>query len=140
MPDAKRDYDEAHARARRLLELEPDNAGWQRDLSVSLIKVGDVKAAQGDLAGALQAYFRLKTRRHSGQSDAAWKPRSPQARHALATARRAAAIAYQGHERSFVPGEGRLLRQYIGELQAAIEAKKAGVISQRRPIHLAIGG
>ena len=31
-------------------------AGWQRDLSVSFEKVGDVQVAQGDLAGALKSY------------------------------------------------------------------------------------
>ncbi len=30
--------------------------GWQRDLSVSFNKVGDVQVAQGDLAGALKSY------------------------------------------------------------------------------------
>jgi len=34
----------------------PGNAGWQRDLSVSHGKVGDVLSAQGNLAGALAAY------------------------------------------------------------------------------------
>ncbi len=56
LPDAKRDYAEAQARAERLAAADPSNAGWQHDLSVSLIKVGDIKAAQGDLAGALSAY------------------------------------------------------------------------------------
>ncbi len=32
------------------------NAGWARDVSVSLDKVGDVRVAQGDLPGALEAY------------------------------------------------------------------------------------
>jgi eukaryotic-like serine/threonine-protein kinase len=35
---------------------DPSNAGWQRDLSVSYEKVGDVQVAQGDLAGALKSY------------------------------------------------------------------------------------
>ena len=38
----------------RQAKSDPGNAGWQRDLSVSLNKVGDVKTAQGDLAGALR--------------------------------------------------------------------------------------
>ena len=38
---------------------DPTNAGWQRDLSVSHNKVGDVLLAQGDLAGALKAYRRV---------------------------------------------------------------------------------
>ena len=35
---------------------DPSNAVWQRDLSVSHIKVGDVLRAHGDLDGALAAY------------------------------------------------------------------------------------
>ena len=42
--------------AARLAASDPGNAGWQRDLSVSHIKIGDVRVAQGDLAGALIAY------------------------------------------------------------------------------------
>ena len=41
---------------RPLAASDPGNAGWQRDLSVSLNKVGDVLVAQGDLAGALKSY------------------------------------------------------------------------------------
>ena len=40
----------------RLAIADPSNAGWQRDLSVSHNKIGDVLRAQGDLAGALKAY------------------------------------------------------------------------------------
>ena len=39
-----------------LAKSDPGNAGWQRDLSVSYEKVGDVQMAQGDLAGALKSY------------------------------------------------------------------------------------
>jgi hypothetical protein len=39
-----------------LAEADPGNAGWRRDLSVSHNKIGDVKAAQGDLPGALHAF------------------------------------------------------------------------------------
>ncbi len=35
---------------------DPDNAGWQRDLSVSWLKIGDVLEAQGNLSEALKAY------------------------------------------------------------------------------------
>ncbi|MFZ1108439.1 MAG: TIR domain-containing protein [Rhodomicrobium sp.] len=35
---------------------QPGNAGWQRDLSVSYIKVGDVLAAQGNLPEALKSF------------------------------------------------------------------------------------
>ena len=40
----------------RLAEADPSNAGWQRDLSVSHEKIGDVLVAQGDLSGALESY------------------------------------------------------------------------------------
>ena len=40
----------------RLAKADPNNAGWQRDLSVSYAKVGDVQVAQGDLAGALKSF------------------------------------------------------------------------------------
>ena len=40
----------------KLVKQDPDNAGWQRDLSVNYDKVGDLQSAQGDLAGALQSY------------------------------------------------------------------------------------
>jgi hypothetical protein len=39
-----------------LAAAEPENAQWQRDLSVSWSKLGDVRRAQGDLAAALAAY------------------------------------------------------------------------------------
>jgi predicted negative regulator of RcsB-dependent stress response len=40
----------------RLAQLDPANAGWQRDLSVIHISIGDVLRSQGDLNGALKAY------------------------------------------------------------------------------------
>ena len=40
----------------KLAKQDPDNTDWQRDLSVSYGKVGDVERAQGDLAGALKSY------------------------------------------------------------------------------------
>ena len=40
----------------RLAKADPGNAGWQRDLSVSHTKIGDVLAAQGNLPAALEAY------------------------------------------------------------------------------------
>ena len=39
-----------------LAAADPGNAGWQRDLSVSHNKIGDVLTAQGNLAAALAAY------------------------------------------------------------------------------------
>ncbi|MEI7940889.1 MAG: DUF4062 domain-containing protein, partial [Verrucomicrobiota bacterium] len=46
----------AHDSLSNLAAADPSNAGWQRDLSVSQGQVGDVLLAQGDLAGAQQAY------------------------------------------------------------------------------------
>jgi hypothetical protein len=39
-----------------LARADPGNAGWQRDLSVSHIKIGDVLRAQGNLTAALESY------------------------------------------------------------------------------------
>src|SRR5260370_27472892 len=41
---------------RCLTESDPSNASWQRDLSLSHERMGDVLRQQGDLAGALVAY------------------------------------------------------------------------------------
>jgi tetratricopeptide (TPR) repeat protein len=49
-------YRESLAVSQRLASADPSNAGWQRDLSVSHDRLGDVLSAQGDLAGALAAY------------------------------------------------------------------------------------
>ena len=40
----------------RLAKSDPDNAGWQRDLSVSYERIGDALVAQGRLPEALQSY------------------------------------------------------------------------------------
>src|SRR5437660_6096786 len=40
----------------RLAAADPGNSGWQRDLSVSHDRLGDVAVAAGDLAGARAAY------------------------------------------------------------------------------------
>ena len=53
-----------------LAASNPTNAGWQRDLSVSYNKVGDVQVAQGDLTGALKSYRdSLAIRERLAQSD-----------------------------------------------------------------------
>ena len=49
-------YEESLAIRRKLAEADPGNAEAQRDLSVSLDKIGDVKLQAGDRAGALAAY------------------------------------------------------------------------------------
>ena len=40
----------------RLAATDPKNADWQRDLSVSQERIGDVQKVQGDLPGALASY------------------------------------------------------------------------------------
>jgi tetratricopeptide (TPR) repeat protein len=40
----------------RLLRSEPDNTGWQRDLSASFEGIGDVRVAQRDLPEALKSF------------------------------------------------------------------------------------
>jgi hypothetical protein len=40
----------------RLAAADPANAGWQRDLSVSHTKLGDLARAAGDLAAARTSY------------------------------------------------------------------------------------
>ena len=63
-------YEESLAIRRKLAASDPGNAGWQRDLSVSLNKVGDVRLAAGDRAGALSAYEEsLAIRRKLAASD-----------------------------------------------------------------------
>ena len=40
----------------RLAKADPGNAGWQRDLSVSHERIGDVQVAQGNLPAALTSF------------------------------------------------------------------------------------
>lgn len=54
--EARRDYDEARRLALRLTALDPGNTEWQRDLSVSYERLGDVAVAQGKLDEAARAY------------------------------------------------------------------------------------
>ena len=49
-------YRRGLAIADRLAKADPENAGWQRDLSVSRDNIGDVLRAQGNLAAALDSY------------------------------------------------------------------------------------
>ena len=49
-------YQASHEVFERLARADPGNAGWQRDLSVSHNKIGDVQLRQGDLAAALTSY------------------------------------------------------------------------------------
>ena len=56
LPEALKAYRDSLAILERLAKADPANAGWQRDLSVSYGKVGDVLKAQGNLPEALKAY------------------------------------------------------------------------------------
>ena len=56
LANASADYQTSHAICERLAKADPGNAGWQRDLSVSHDRIGDVQEAQGDLAAALASY------------------------------------------------------------------------------------
>jgi len=53
---AMRSYREGLAIRDRLAKSDPGNAGWQRDLSVAYMRIGDVQLAQGDLAGAQKSH------------------------------------------------------------------------------------
>jgi len=53
---ARKSFNDSLAIIERLATSDPGNALWQRDLSASYDRVGDVQKAQGDLAGALKSY------------------------------------------------------------------------------------
>ena len=61
-------YEESLAIMRKLAAADPGNAGWQRDVSVSLNKVGDVRLAAGDRRG------RLRPTRRASRSGASSPP------------------------------------------------------------------
>ena len=56
LPDALQHYQAAAAIAEPIAKADPENAGWQRDLSVLHIRIGDVLRNQGSLNGALESY------------------------------------------------------------------------------------
>ena len=56
LAEAQEAYGEGLEIAKRLAESDPSNSQWQRDLSVSYDRLGDVAVAQGDLAEAQEAY------------------------------------------------------------------------------------
>lgn len=67
---ALRAYEAGLTIAQRLASRDPENAEWQRDLSVSHNKIGEVRVAQGDRAGALRAYeAALAIREHLAARD-----------------------------------------------------------------------
>ena len=55
LPDALRSYRDGLSIAERLAKSDPNNAGWQNDLSASYTKVGDVQVRQGTLPDALRS-------------------------------------------------------------------------------------
>ena len=85
----------------RLAKSDPGNAGWQRDLSVSYDKVGDVLVAQGNLAEALKSYRgEPRHQRAPGQG------RSRQCR----LAARSLGVVQQGRRRAGGAGQSRRRR------------------------------
>ena len=49
-------YELSQALVKALNQSDPNNAEWQRDLSVSYNNIGDISAARGDRDGALKAF------------------------------------------------------------------------------------
>src|SRR5262249_46459748 len=49
-------YEDGLAILRAQIAADPDNPIWQRDVTLSLDRIGDVRLAVGDRAGALAAY------------------------------------------------------------------------------------
>ena len=58
LADAGRNFMTALERARRLVELKPEEPRWQRNLALCLERTGNLKRARGDLDGAQADYQR----------------------------------------------------------------------------------
>jgi tetratricopeptide (TPR) repeat protein len=56
LPSALSSYKQGLEIAQKLAARDPANTEWQRDLSVSYDRIGDVQRAQGDLPSALSSY------------------------------------------------------------------------------------
>ncbi len=56
LAEVREEYEGAHRIATRLTASDPSNTEWQRDLSVSYERLGNVAVAQGQLEAAAQAY------------------------------------------------------------------------------------
>ena len=70
LPTALDAYRAGQAIADKLAKSDPGNAGWQRDLSVSQGRIGNVLATQRNLPAALDAYRdRLATAERLAKSD-----------------------------------------------------------------------
>ena len=77
-------YQAAWTSATRLAAADPANTGWQRDLSVSHNKLGDVAVAAGDLAAA-----RDRLPGQPGHRAPGWPPPTPPTPNGSATCRSA---------------------------------------------------
>ena len=97
LPGALAAYEESLAIARDLAARDKGNAGWPRDVSVSLNKLGDVRVAQGDLSGALAAY----------EESLASPATSPPATRATPAGTRRLGQPEQGRRRARRPGRPR---------------------------------
>ena len=63
--------EEELAVARRMAAADPGNTDWQRDVAISLERLGGLKLTAGDFAAALAAYEEgLKVRRRLAAIDA----------------------------------------------------------------------
>ena len=58
LDDALTAYEDSLDISEKLAAQDPSNAGWQRDLSVSYDKIGDVQSARGNLDGRAQGLRR----------------------------------------------------------------------------------
>jgi tetratricopeptide (TPR) repeat protein len=56
LAEALQSFRDSLAIRERLAQADPGNAGWQRDLSVSYNKIGNVLVAQGNLPEALKSF------------------------------------------------------------------------------------
>ena len=56
LPAARAHFEGALNACDRLLQLEPKNSNWQRELSVALLNVGELEFTQGNFARALNCY------------------------------------------------------------------------------------
>ena len=75
LPGALASYEASKQIMEQLAERDPGNAGWQRDVSVSLDRVGDVQVAQGDLPGALASYEASKADQGAARRARPWQRR-----------------------------------------------------------------
>lgn len=77
IPAAVRFWTKANEITSRLAASDPANAAWQRDLSVTLNKLGNLAVAQEDLVGAMRSFTESKSIREclaaSDPANAEWQ-------------------------------------------------------------------